>query len=80
MEKPIEMVIICAQQNFKIVGWLNPIQIEIEDDRVVNILKKHKNALYKSTPLEILFPGSIKNNTEQVFITCRELNGVKKKP
>ena len=47
MEKPIEMVIICAQQNFKIVGWLNPIQIEIEDDRVVNILKKHKNALYK---------------------------------
>ena len=79
MEKPIEMVIICAQQNFKIVGWLNPIQIEIEDDRVVNILKKHKNALYKSTPLEI-FPGSIKNNTEQVFITCRELNDVKKKP
>ena len=55
MEKPIEMVIICAQQNFKIVGWLNPIQIEIEDDRVVNILEKHKNALYKSTPLEILF-------------------------
>ena len=80
MKEPIETVIICAQQNFEIVGWLNPIQIEIEDDRVVIILKKHKNALYKSTPLGILFLGSIKNNTEQVFITCRELSDVKKKP
>ena len=45
---------------------------------VGNILKKHKNVLYKLTPLGILFPASIKNNTEQVFITCRELNDVKK--
>ena len=78
MQEPIEMIIICAQQNFEIVGGLNPIQIEIEDDRVVNILKKHKNVLYKLTLLGILFPASIKNNTEQVFITCIELNDVKK--
>ena len=30
------------------------------------------------TPLGILFPASIKNNTEQGFTTCRELNDVKK--
>ena len=34
--------------------------------------------MYKLTPLGILFPASIKNNTEQVFTTCRELNDVKK--
>ena len=45
---------------------------------VGNILKKHKNVLYKLTPLGILFLASLKNNTEQVFITCRELNNVKK--
>ena len=28
--------------------------------------------------LGTLFPASIKNNTEEVFITCRELNVVKK--
>ena len=78
MQEPIEMVIIRAQQNFEIVGGLNPIQVEIEDDRVLNMLKKHKNAMYKLTPLVILFPASIKNNTEQIFITCRELNDVKK--
>ena len=39
MTEPIETVIICAQQNFEIAGGLNPVQIEIEDDRVLNILK-----------------------------------------
>ena len=34
--------------------------------------------MYKLTPLGILFPASIKSNTELVFITCRELNDVKK--
>ena len=45
--------IICAQQNFEIAGGLNPVQIEIEDDRVLNILKRHKNAVYRLTPLGI---------------------------
>ena len=79
IQEPIETVIIRAQQNFEIVRGLNPIQIEIEDDRVVvNMLKKRKNVMYKLTPLGILFPASIKNNTAQVFITCRELNDIKK--
>ena len=60
------------------VGGLNPVQIEIEDDRVINILKKYKNALYKIIPLGLLFPASLKNDTRQIFITGRELSGVKK--
>ena len=42
MQKPIETVVIRAQQNFETVGGFNPIQIEIEDDRVVNMLKNIK--------------------------------------
>ena len=34
--------------------------------------------VYRLTPLGILFPASVKNDTEQIFITCRELNNVKK--
>ena len=34
-----------AQQNFDIAGGLNPVLIEIEDDRVLNLFKKHKNAV-----------------------------------
>ena len=78
MKEPIETVIIRAQQNFEVAGGLNPVQIEIEDDRVLNMLKKHKNVIYKLTPIGILFPASIQNDTRQVFIICRELNDVKK--
>ena len=34
--------------------------------------------MYKVTPLGLLFPASIKNDTKQIFVTCKELNGVKK--
>ena len=42
----------------------------------MNIFKKYKNGFYKLTPLGIR--ASIENNTEQIFITCRGLNDVKK--
>ena len=37
MSELIEKIIVRAQQNFDVVGGINPIQIEIEDDRVLNI-------------------------------------------
>ena len=78
MAEPTEMVIIRAQQNFEIAGVLNLLQIEIEDDRVLYIFKKYKNVLYRLTPLGILIPASVKNNTDQIFLTSRELNDIKK--
>ena len=76
MAEPIETVIVQAQQNFEIAGRLNPVQMKIEDNRVLNILKKH-NAAYKLTPLGMFFPASIKSNTKQIFITCGELSNFK---
>ena len=37
MTEPIETAITCAQQSFEIAGGLNTVQIELEDDRVLNI-------------------------------------------
>ena len=78
MGQPIETIVVRAQQNFEIAGGLNPIKIEIEDDRVINILKKYKDVVYKVTPLGLLFPASIKNEEKQIFVTGKEPNGVKK--
>ena len=78
MTDSIETVIIRAQQSLEIAGDLNPVLTEIEEDRVLNRFKKHKNVLYRLTPLGILFPASVKNNTEQIFITCRKLSDVEK--
>ena len=64
MAEPIETVIIRAQQRFEIASGLNPVQIEIEDDRILNILRKYKNVRYKLTLLGLLFPASIKIDTE----------------
>ena len=68
MSEPIEIIIIRAQQDFDVVGGLNPIQIEIKDDRVTNIFKKYKNVIYKITPLGILFPVSVTNDTSNIFV------------
>ena len=78
MSQPIESIIIRAQKNFDVVRSLNPIQIETEDDRITNILKKYKNVIYNVTPLGLLFPASVKNDTKKIFITGKELSGVKK--
>ena len=75
---PIETIIVRAQQDFDIVGGLNPIQIQITNDTVLNLLQKYKNFAYKVTPLGLLFPASITNNTTHIFITANNISGVKK--
>ena len=37
--EPIEAVIIRGQQKFEIENGLNPVEVEINDDRILNILK-----------------------------------------
>ena len=78
MTEPIESVIVRGQQKFNLHDILNPVEIEINDDRILNILKKHKNIYYKLTSIGFLFPSSITNDTKQMFVTCRELNDAKK--
>ena len=70
MSQTVETVIIRAQQNFNVAGGLNPVQIEIEDDRIMNILRIYKNLINKVPPLGLLFLASPK----QIFITGKEIN------
>ena len=78
LSEPVETVIIRAQQDFHVVGGLNPIQVQIVDDTVVNILRKYKNVAYNITPLGLLFPASIKNDTSHIFVTTTKISGAKK--
>ena len=45
MNEPIETVIVRDQQKFNLHDILNPIEIEINDGRILNILKKLKHLL-----------------------------------
>ena len=76
--EPVDTIIIRAQQDFDIDGGLNPVQIQLNDEKLLNQLKKYKNVVYKITLLGMLFPASIKNDTNLIFITANNLSGVKK--
>ena len=78
LTEPIETLIIRAQQDFDVVGGLNPIQVEITDSQIINTLTKYKNPAYKITPLGLLFPASISNDTNRIIITSKKISGVKK--
>ena len=74
---PLETLIIRGQQSFELHYQLNAVQITINGDRVLRVLKKHKNSYYKLTPIGLLFSSSAQNGTKQIFVTCRELNDTK---
>ena len=78
MTTPIDTMIITAQQDFDVAGGLNPIEVEITDDRIINILTKYKNVAYKITPLGLLLPASMTNDTGRVQITSTKISGAKK--
>ena len=78
MTKPIESVIVRGQQRFDFHDILNSVEIEINDGRILSILKKHKNIYCNLTPIGLLFPSSITNDTKQILVTRRELNDAKK--
>lgn len=55
MSNPIKMVIVRGQQKFDLYDVLNLVQIQINNGRILNTLKKHKNVYCKVTPIGILF-------------------------
>ena len=68
MTESIESVIVRGQPEFELHVVLNSIEIEINDDRIIKLLKKHKNVYYKLMPISLLFPSSITNNTRQILL------------
>ena len=69
MTEPVESVIIRGQQTFELNDTLNPVVVEINNNRILNVLNNIKNVYYKFMPLAILFPSSITNDTKQKFVT-----------
>ena len=53
----------------KLAGGLNPVQIEIEVDRILNMLKRYKNVVYRLRPIGILFPAFLEI-TPQHWTIC----------
>ena len=75
--EPIDTLIVRGQQDFELHDQLNPFEIKTTDDTFIIRLKKYKRGTNKFTPVGLLFPATIQNDTNQIFVTCRELNKAK---
>ena len=62
--EPAETVIIRCQQYFHLLDQLNPTEIKIDDDQVINVLQNMK---VLPTPTGLFFPSSVENDISQIF-------------
>ena len=77
MKERLDSLFIRGQQDFDLFEQLNLIEIKIMDDTVINKLNKYKKIKHRFTLLGLLFRVSIQNDTNEIFLTCRELNKAK---
>ena len=66
-----------ALQNLEEHHKLNPINVRITSNQVINDLTKYKNYRYRFIVEDLLFSFSITNETNITFITCNGLNDAK---
>ena len=59
----IDTILIRGQQNLVNFNVFHPLEIKIEDNQILNILKKHKQVFYCFISVGLLFSSSIKNKT-----------------
>ena len=69
----VESTITKGYQDFERYQVLNLIEINIEDDGIINLLKKHKNSIFCFVLVGLLFSSRIKNKKNQIFIVSNEL-------
>ena len=62
-----------GKQGFEKYELITPIEIKIENERVMNTLKNEK-ATYRFVPVGLLFRSTIKNDADQILIVSNRLN------
>ena len=69
----IESIMIRGKQGFEKYELITPIEIKIENERVINIIN-NKKATYRFVTVGLLFRSTIKNDTDQILIVSNRLN------
>ena len=66
-----------GQQNFADDAEINPVEIKIENSKMQNMFEKYKKSTVKYSLKGLLFSGTIKNETEKIFVTVGGLMDAK---
>ena len=78
MRDILETIMVKALQKFENYMVLNPLDIDIRSNYMTKILDDFKYFTYQVMLKNILFSANIVNNTQQIFVTCHNLDSAKK--
>ena len=73
-----DTIMVKALQKFENYTVLNPIDIDIRSNYMTKILDDFKYSVYQVMLKNILFSANIVNDTQQIFVTCYNLDSAKK--
>ena len=73
----VDTVCILGLQNFDDYGRLNPVEITIDSNKIIETLSNYKKYKFRFIIESLLFSTNLQNNTDVIFITCDGLMEVK---
>ena len=78
MKEILDTIMVKALQKFENYTILNPLDIDIRSNYMTEKIEEFKYSVYQVMLKNILFSANIVNNTQQIFITCYNLDSAKK--
>ena len=74
----VETLLIKALQSYDKYTILNSLEVNLRSNYLNQKINDYKSFVYEVMLKNILFSSSIKNETQNIFITCQNLNSAKK--
>ena len=78
MREVIDTLLIKALQSYDKYTILNPLEIDIRSNYLTDKINEYKGFVYEVCIKNILFSSAIKNETQNIFLSCHNLNSAKK--
>ena len=73
----VDTIRIFGLQNFYNYSRLNPIEITIDSNSIIEMLSKYKRYKFRFIIESLQFSARVQNDTEVIFITCDSLTEAK---
>ena len=74
----LDTLLVKALQSYDKYTILNPLDIDIRSNYLTDKINEYKDFTYQVCIRNILFSSAIKNETQNIFLTCHNLNSAKK--
>ena len=73
----VDTVYLLGLQNFDNYGHLNPVEITIDSNKIIETFSNYKKYKFRFIIKSLLFSTNLQNNTDMIFITCDSLTEAK---